>query len=218
MSKLRLLFEKRGRAIYISHLDLMRTMQRSFSRAGFSLKYSEGFNPHPQISILMPLSVGTSSECEMMDFQILEDADSGDIVDRLNHSFPEGIEAKEVFEPQMKAGELKWLRVQGRFEYDNGDIPAYTAALTEFFSKDEIIVNKRTKRGTADINLIDGIKELSFRAGEFVQVEAVVSAVEPTINPELIAEALRQNCPELAPDFVAFHRTGIYDKDMNQFR
>ncbi len=56
--KLRLRFEKTGRAIYISHLDLMRTMQRVFLRADCPLKYSEGFNPHALISILLPLSVG----------------------------------------------------------------------------------------------------------------------------------------------------------------
>ena len=59
MDKMRLRFEKTGRAIYISHLDMMRTMQRVFARAGLELKYSEGFNPHPQISIALPLSVGT---------------------------------------------------------------------------------------------------------------------------------------------------------------
>ena len=53
MDKLRLRFEKTGRAVWISHLDLMHTMQRAFSRAGYALKYSEGFNPHPVISILL---------------------------------------------------------------------------------------------------------------------------------------------------------------------
>ena len=61
--KLRLRFSKKGKAIYISHLDLMRTLQRSFLRAGYPLKYSEGYNPHPLISILLPLGVGCSSEC-----------------------------------------------------------------------------------------------------------------------------------------------------------
>ena len=54
--KLRLRFSKTGRAVYISHLDLMQTMQRAFSRAGFALKYTEGYNPHPLISIALPLS------------------------------------------------------------------------------------------------------------------------------------------------------------------
>ncbi|MBR0161183.1 MAG: DUF2344 domain-containing protein, partial [Oscillospiraceae bacterium] len=67
MDKLRLRFEKTGRAVWISHLDLMTTMQRAFSRAGYELQYSEGFNPHPLISILLPLSVGAGSVCELMD-------------------------------------------------------------------------------------------------------------------------------------------------------
>ena len=75
MSKLRLRFAKQGRAVYISHLDLMHTMQRAFSRAGYELKYSEGFNPHPQISIALPLSVGASSLCEILDFKLTHDAD-----------------------------------------------------------------------------------------------------------------------------------------------
>ena len=57
MDKYRLLFSKTGRAVYISHLDLMRTLTRAFLRAECRLKYSEGFNPHPQISIALPLSV-----------------------------------------------------------------------------------------------------------------------------------------------------------------
>ena len=68
--KLRLRFEKTGRAVYISHLDLMHTMQRAFNRAGYRLKYSEGFNPHPQIAIALPLSVGMASLCEIMDFKL----------------------------------------------------------------------------------------------------------------------------------------------------
>ena len=46
---LRLLFEKKGRAVWISHLDLMRTFQRLFLRAGIFLKHSNGFHPHPYL-------------------------------------------------------------------------------------------------------------------------------------------------------------------------
>ena len=57
MDKLRLRFQKTGKAVYISHLDLMRVVQRIFLRAGTPIKYSEGFNPHALISICLPLSV-----------------------------------------------------------------------------------------------------------------------------------------------------------------
>ena len=42
----RLTFAKKGRARYISHLDLMRAMQRAIKRAGVPIWYTQGFNPH----------------------------------------------------------------------------------------------------------------------------------------------------------------------------
>ena len=51
-----------------------------------------------------------------------------------------------------------------------------------------------------------------------VELEAVISAQEPTLNPELLAEALRQLAPEIAPDFAKFTRLETYDKNMEIFR
>lgn len=118
---MRLRFEKTGRAIYISHLDMMRTMQRVFARAGLELKYSEGFNPHPQISIALPLSVGTGSLCEIMDFRLTSDTELETLPERMNAVMPEGIRIIEAYEPQRKVSELKWLDVKGIFEYDERD-------------------------------------------------------------------------------------------------
>ena len=57
MSKLRLEFIKEGPAAYISHLDLLRTIQRAFPRTGMNIKHSQGYHPHPIISIVLPLPV-----------------------------------------------------------------------------------------------------------------------------------------------------------------
>ena len=97
MDKLRLRFEKTGRAVYISHLDLMAVMQRAFARADLPLKFSEGFNPHPQISILLPLSVGIASICELMDFRLLEERDLKTLPERLTAVLPDGIRALEAY-------------------------------------------------------------------------------------------------------------------------
>ena len=106
MDKYRLLFSKTGRAVYISHLDLMRTLTRAFLRAECRLKYSEGFNPHPQISIALPLSVGAESICEIMGFKLLEDRQPQDILDALSKQLPEGIEAIKVYSSERKVKEL----------------------------------------------------------------------------------------------------------------
>jgi len=219
MDKLRLRFSKTGRAVYISHLDLMHTMQRAFSRAGYALKYSEGFNPHPQISIALPLSVGAASRCELMDFKLREDADLAQLPGRLTAVMPEGIEILEAYEPERKTAALKWLQVEGVFEYDARDPAAMAEALRAFYEQDSIVITKKTKRGMGETDIRPGIRSIAFQAGaDSVSVAAVVSAQEPTINPELLAEALRQKAPELAPDFAKFTRLETYDADMRIFR
>lgn len=217
--KLRLRFSKKGRAVYISHLDLMRTMQRAFLRAGCTLKYSEGFNPHPLISILLPLGVGCASECELMDFQLPAAEALSPLPDRLNAVMPEGISALEVYPAARKVKELKWLRISGTLEYDAADIAAVRDGLQAFFARESIVIEKKTKRGMGESDIAPAIREIGFTAGEkCVRVAAVISAQEPTLNPEHLVAALRQLAPELAPDFAEFSRLEVYDEKMRVFR
>lgn len=219
MDKLRLRFKKTGRAVYISHLDLMQTMQRAFSRAGYELKYSEGFNPHPQISIALPLSVGTASLCELMDFRLKEDVELSQLPRRLTEVLPEGIEVTDCYEPQRKAAQLKYLRVSGVFEYDERDAKQMAEGLREFYSAGEIVITKKTKRGFGETDIRPAIREISFSPeGGTVLIEAVISAQEPTLNPELLWDAMRQKAEELAPDFARFTRLETYDENMDLFR
>lgn len=219
MDKLRLRFKKTGRAVYISHLDLMHTMQRAFSRAGYELKYSEGFNPHPQISIALPLSVGAASLCEIMDFRLKEDAELSTMAARLSAAMPEGIEVTEVYEQSRKVSEIKWLQIEGVFEYDERDTAEMKAALEDFYAAESIVITKKTKRGMGESDIRPAIKTISFEAAEdAVIVKALVSAQEPTLNPELLAQALRQLKPETAPDFAKFTRIETYDADMKVYR
>ena len=219
MDKLRLRFMKTGRAIYISHLNLMHTLSRGFSRAGVELKYSEGYNPHPQISIALPLSVGCASLCEILDFRLAADMPPEKLPALLNAVMPEGIEMLECYEQQRKVAELKYLQVEGRFEYDERSAVEMAAALTDFYGQSEIVIRKRTKRGEGDADIRSSVASIAFEPGEkLVRVSAVISAQEPTLNPELLAEALRQRRPELAPDFAAFTRIETLDAGMNIYR
>ncbi len=219
MDKYRMLFAKTGRAVYISHLDLMRTITRAFLRAECRLKYSEGFNPHPNISIALPLSVGCESVCEIMDFKMLEDMPCEEIKSRISDQFPEGIEVIDVYEMQRKVKEIKWLRISGVFEYDERDAAQMAEKLNEFYAAESIVITKKTKRGMGESDIRPAIKEISFdSSGRDVILSAVISAQEPTLNPELIADALRQLAPEYAPDFAKFRRLEIFDENMEIFR
>ena len=219
--KLRLRFEKTGRAVYISHLDLMHTLQRAFNRAGCPLKYSEGFNPHPQIAIALPLSVGTASLCEIMDFKLKAETepDLAALPERLNAVLPEGIRVLEAYAFTRKVAELKWLEIRGVFEYDDRDPAEMAAGLTAFYARESIFITKKTKRGLGETDIRPGIREIRFVPGEKeVDITTILSAQEPTVNPELLAEALRQLKPELAPDFAEFTRIETYDADMRIYR
>ena len=219
MDKYRMLFAKTGRAVYISHLDLMRTITRAFLRAECRLKYSEGFNPHPNISIALPLSVGCESVCEIMDFKMLEDMPCEEIKSRISDQFPEGIEVIDVYEMQRKVKEIKWLRISCVFEYDERDAAQMAEKLNEFYAAESIVITKKTKRGMGESDIRPAIKEISFdSSGRDVILSAVISAQEPTLNPELIADALRQLAPEYAPDFAKFRRLEIFDENMEIFR
>ena len=219
MSKLRMRFSKTGRAIYISHLDLMATMQRAFSRAGCPLKYSEGFNPRPQISIALPLSVGTASLCELMDFQLVNEVDITILRDQLNLVLPEGVKVLEIYEPTRKNAELKWLAVEGIFEYDDREVDIMQEQLAAFFARESIVIEKKTKRGFGEVDLRPSIREISFAAvAEVVEVSALISAQNPTLNPDLLCAALRALAPEIAPDFAKFTRVETYDADFRLFR
>ncbi len=219
MDKLRLRFEKTGRAVWISHLDLMHTMQRAFSRAGYALKYSEGFNPHPQISIALPLSVGVASFCEIMDFRLKADADLKELPARLTAVMPEGIRVTDCYEQVSKAALLKYLEIEGSFEYDGRDTQEMAQALTDFYARDSIVITRKTKRGVGESDIRPAVRDIAFTPGEGeVRLRAVISAQDPTLNPALLADALRQLRPDIAPDFEKFTRLENYLENMTVFR
>ena len=171
-----------------------------------------------QIYIALPLSVGCSSVCELMDFQLLEESvDITSLKDRLNATMPEGISVQEIYEPTRKNAELKWLEIEGTLEYDHG--APEIEKLEAFFAQSEIVIEKKTKRGIGQSDIRPAIRSIAFEpAGEDIRLRAVISAQEPTLNPDLLPSALRQLCPELAPDFAEFTRLETYDAEMRIFR
>ena len=219
MDRIRLLFEKKGRAVYISHLDLMRTLQRAFARADLPLLYSEGFNPHPQISILLPLSVGAASGCEILEFRLKNYVNLDEIPGRLNLVLPEGIVAISAYEGTQKVKFLKYLRIEGRLKYDDAVLSEKVTQLSEFFAQKEIVIVKKTKKGEGESDIAPAIREISFEIFEnYVNLKAVISAQEPTLNPENLINALRQISPELSPNFAQFTRIEVYHENMEIFR
>src|SRR4030042_2246311 len=67
MQRLRIRFTRGDEIKYISHLDIMRLWERALTRTGIRIAYSEGFSPHPRLSLAVPLAVGVTGESELLD-------------------------------------------------------------------------------------------------------------------------------------------------------
>ena len=81
------------------------------------------------------------------------------------------------------------------------------------------MIEKKTKRGIGMTDIRPAIDRIYLCPEEgCIRLDARISAQEPTLNPELLAGALRQLRPELAPDFAAFTRLETYDREHRIYR
>jgi len=94
--RMQFVFSKKGTMKYISHLDLMRLLMRAMRRAELPLKISEGFNPHPRLSIARALKLGAESDHEEAAVMLREFVKPQDFKDRLQMQLPQGITIKEA--------------------------------------------------------------------------------------------------------------------------
>lgn len=220
MSKLRLLFVKEGQASYISHLDLMRTFQRVFPRAELHLKHSNGFHPHPIISIVLPLPVAQSSECELLDFETVEESNGVGVAEKLNTGMPAGIRVLDCYPVTRPVREFVYLKAEMELIYDQGVPSGAVEKLNALLARETLIIEKKTKhKAMAEVDVAPLIREISLTEGKgSIFAELTVCAQNPGLNPAYLAQAITRELPELAPDFVRVRRKELFDAEMNIFR
>lgn len=220
MAKLRLLFTKEAQASYISHLDTMRTFQRVFPRTGLHIKHSNGFHPHPILSIVLPLPVGQSSVCELLDFETVEDSDGAGIAETLNTGLPAGLRVTDCYPVTRPVREFAFLRAELELLYDGG-VPAGTAdALRALFARPSLLIEKRTKhKSMAEVDVAPLLHSITLTEGEgTITADVVVAAQNPGLNPAYLAQAIERELPECTPDFVRVRRKELYDSTLQVFR
>ena len=218
----RLLFEKTGNAVYISHLDLMRLFQRAFKRGGLNLKHTQGFSPRAMVSIALPLSLGNGSICEILDYELVgqEELSCDEIKKRLNRALPDGVRVREAYESDRKIKHLTHLDVSIGMEYDAGIPEGCAEALEALFAREQLIVTKRGKNGTTDQDIIPMMSNLQFVRNHDCQLQlnVRVCAQNPSLNPAQILAAIEHYAPEYKPDFSWVWRMETIADDGTIFR
>ena len=218
---IRLLFEKTGNAVWISHLDLMRLFQRAFQRAGLPLPHTHGFNPRPSVSIALPMSVGVESGCELLDFALDgTPVPCAEIRDRLNAALVPGVRILDVYEDGNKLKNLAWLDCCLTLEYDSGVPADASEKLRALFSRPSLSVEKKGKNGISEQDIIPLFGRLELRQEDqnTLTLLARVHCQNPALNPMQLLAAVERYLPQLAPSFCRCRRVELYDENGNVFR
>ena len=217
----RLLFEKTGNSIWMSHLDLMRLFQRSFQRAGLPLKHTQGFNPRPSVSIALPLSVGVESCCELLDFDLDGVSVSCDeITQRLNRALVSGVTVCNTYEVGRKLRDLALLDCVVALEYDRGVPSGAEEAIRELFRQESLTVTKKSKNGLQEQDIIPMIRQMEVMVSEpgVLHLRTRICCQNPTLNPAQLVAAIEKYLPQYSPDFSKSSRVEIYDTNEVIFR
>ena len=219
----RLTFAKEGRARYISHLDLMRTMQRAIKRARVPIWYTQGFNPHAYLMFPLALPLGTDSRVEVLDIALTEDWDFDRLVTRLNGSMPEGLYFISAARPVRSHKDIAAARYQITAEFPR---PAedMLAEFERFTSQEVVEIEKRVKpkRGKKPgVRLVDIKPLMTVNASEarddglFIDI-TLPAGVGSNINTGVVMDAFMAFAGVQA-DRIYTKRTNILCEDGEDF-
>lgn len=221
MKPVRIWFEKSGLAVYTSHLDMNRCMIRAVRRAQIPLWYTEGFNPHPYITFLLPLPLGQEGRREPLDIRIEDDSmPFADVVDRLNAVMPEGIRMLEACEPEYKSNLIAAAEYEIITEFASaGEAEGFAAGAQAVIASGVLNAEKRSKRGIKTVNLCELVRSFDCRAEGCKTVTAAVLAAGSSVNlnAELLMNAL---FAEFAaqPERNSISRLRLLTEDLSEFK
>lgn len=218
MKNVRLFYKKSGPLRFASHLDMNRFMTRLIRLSKVPIWYTEGFNRHPYITFALPLSLGFSSDYEVMDFRFEQDDFSlAEAKNMIASVCPDGIEVIALEEPVYKPGKIAMADFIVTFSVQSGIV---TEAIEAFLSRTEILVAKTTKRGgTKELNLAEKILSYSVlkTSDDVVLTLRLPAGGQDNVNPKILIDAFlaEQGCKHTP---YAVRRTALLLEDGTIFK
>lgn len=210
MSKYRIKYERNDNARFISHLDLMRTFNRTLKRAKAPLEYTQGFNPHTIMTVALPLSVGITSESEYLDVTFKEDVDTAALKEKLNSVIPMGLKVLQI----RKADDERAFKHIETSLYTVTFKSEKAPDCRKFMQMGEAVVLKKTKSGEKEENILPDIHllECDGKDGAYTINMRLNAGSKRNIKPELVMSAIEQfQC--IGAEDIKIHRKAIYFDD-----
>lgn len=224
MNSLRIWFKKVGRAKYISHLDLMRSMTKAIKRSGLKVWYTEGFNPHAYITFPLPLSLGIESESECVDIRVEDGVTAWEVKERLFNQMPEGLDLISVEEPFCNAKEIRYGRYVITLDFEkNEDAEKFSALSEKLVSQGNLVCEKKGKQGRRKVMKEVPLGEHIFNFRTEVKenillINVDLSAGNPVnIAPNLLVGAIEKES-EVLPVYKKFEKKCLLTENFEIFR
>lgn len=213
-------FTKEENIKFISHLDVLKTIQKNIRRAGLPIEYSQGFNPHMNTSIAQPLSVGVYSSGEYMDMVLTTEMDENKIVDKLNDTAPSGIRYISALEIPYKEGEKKVPQAMALIDAARytikikySDVSNLEEEINELLEVNEWNTVKKSKKGEREVNIRPLVKEFNFWIkDEFLILNVVISTgSREHLSADLLVSYIQEKTTNAILDsFVNTKREEMY--------
>ena len=193
MHSVRLWFNKKNTAKYISHLDMSRCMTRAFRRTDIPLWYTEGFNPHPYLVFGMSLPLGVEADRETLDIRINDDSYPNEkILSELNRVMVPGILFIDIKEPVNKPLLINKGEYSVEIPY-SGDTKAFADKIKSIIKEGNITFEKKTKK--KEVKIINASEHLSdfrcvYHSDKVILYFTLPTGNDFTVNPVSFCDAL----------------------------
>ncbi len=223
MPRYKIMFSVLGSARFLSHLDLLRLFERACRRAGLPMAYSQGFNPHPKISIASPLAVSIAGEREFLEIELTEELNLEDIIKNLNKNLVGGIKVLAV---QKIADREKPLMSQiSRATYllqcdttDDVEQADVDKVINKLLQRSEITIERNVKGRVKTVNIRPGILALNGTVKKRgIEIEAELRAgSQGSVRLDELLQELKKAGLAIDCASCRIYRTGLYGEEGNQ--
>ena len=203
-TRFRIVFEKGSEMRFISHLDLMRTWERTLRRSGLPLAYTQGHHPHLKMSFGPPLPLGYRSRAEVFDLELARPP-AADLAARLNAALPDGLQVLGyrpiLFKPPSLMSQLEGATYRVRFPrtyLEEAGLNPETllgtlrTRITELLAREHVLVRRQSEAQTREFDARPAILSLEVLEDETPAVlqARVKFTARAQVRPEEIVALL----------------------------
>ena len=185
-------FGKKGRLRYISHLDLQRFMMRALRRTDLPVAYSQGFNPHPQMSFASALAMGWSSDVELMDIRLTSAVDPKHALQQMSAALPPEMPVHRcrMVDDKHPALMARLVMADYRIELSGAHAAAILADVPKYLAEETVMAVRKTKSGEREVNIRP--MTVSLDAGSSALNARLMLTPEETLKPDLLLGVLAE--------------------------